>query len=347
MTEGENFMRVIKGETPAWAPRFSFFGAPDPYSKKPIPCVSVGYNLWGFKPNENGGFTDMFGVPYTPTKETGGMFLPTPNVFILKDVRRWREVIKLPSLEGIDWEGEARKTLDQVDGMLKGQGLTRNDVATILGTHVGYFQMLCNFMGFSEGLVALIEEPEAVHELYSYLADFYDEITRQALTYFKPDILGITDDTATMSNPFMSLQVFRDVIKPYHVRLGRLAQDRGLPVMMHNCGRCEDFIDDWREYGVNSWNPAQVSNDLDGIKKKYGNGMVLIGCWDSQGPAGWPGASEELVRQAVRDCIDRYAAGGGFMFLASTYGPAGDEELENRRRWISSEYEAYREHPYR
>jgi uroporphyrinogen-III decarboxylase len=183
--------------------------------------------------------------------------------------------------------------------------------------------------------------------LYSYLADFYDEVTRQALTYFKPDILGITDDTATMSNPFMSRQVFQDVIKPYHVRLGRLAQDRGLPVMMHNCGRCEDFIEDWREYGVNSWNPAQVTNDLDGIKKKYGNGLVLIGCWDSQGPAGWPGASEELVRQAVRDCIDRYGAGGGFMFLASTYGPVGDEELENRRRWMTSEYEAYRDHPYR
>jgi hypothetical protein len=322
-------------------------GMPDPYATYPIPCVNVGYNLWGFKPDGKGGLVDMFGVPYTPTPETGGMFLPTPDVFILDDIRHWRDVIKLPSLENIDWEGLAKKSLEELDGRLKTQGISRGDVATMLGTHIGYFQMLCNFMGFTEGLMALIEEPDEVHELYSYLADFYDEITRQGLNYFKPDILGITDDTATANNPFMSLKVFREVIKPYHARLGKLAQDRGLPVMMHNCGRCEDFIDDWRDYGVNSWNPAQVSNDLDGIKKKYGNKMVLIGCWDSQGPAGWPGASEELIRQAVRDCIDRHAAGGGFMFWGSIYGPVGDQEVENRRRWMTQEYEAYREHPYK
>jgi hypothetical protein len=86
-------------------------------------------------------------------------------------------------------------------------------------------------------------------------------------------------------------------------------------------------------------------NDLDGIKKKYGNKMALTGCWDSSGPAGYAGASEELVRQAVRDTIDRYASGGGFIFLGSTYGPDGDEDLVNRRKWMTSEYESYREHP--
>jgi hypothetical protein len=75
--------------------------------------------------------------------------------------------------------------------------------------------------------------------------------------------------------------------------------------------------------------------------------MVLMGCWDSSGPAGYPGAPEELVRQAVRDTIDRYAADGGFIFVDGAYGPPGDVELENRRRWMTSEYEAYREHPYK
>jgi hypothetical protein len=54
-----------------------------------------------------------------------------------------------------------------------------------------------------------------------------------------------------------------------------------------------------------------------------------------------------VVRQAVRDTIDRYGKGGGFMFWGSTYGPVGDQELENRRRWMTTEYEAYRDHPYR
>ena len=145
----------------------------------------------------------------------------------------------------------------------------------------------------------------------------------------------------------MSKQVWRDLIMPYHVRLGKQAQEKGLPVMMHNCGRCEDFIDDWMSYGVGSWNPAQVVNDLDGIKKKYGNKLVLIGCWDSQGPAGWPDATEEMVRQAVRECIDRFASGGGFMFWGSRYGAKDDKNFENQKRWMTEEYEAYREHPYK
>ncbi|MDR2517017.1 MAG: veratrol--corrinoid protein metyltransferase [Spirochaetaceae bacterium] len=346
MTEKENFLRVLKGETPAWVPRYTM-GMPDPYATHPIPCVSIGYTNWGMKPDGKGGMVDMFGVPYTSTEETGGMFLPTPNVFVLDDIRKWRDVIKLPSLDGFDWEGEAKKAMDALDARLKNMGVSRNEVAVQLGTHIGYFQHICNFMGFTEGLCALLEEQEAVHELYAYLADFYDKILANGIKYFKPDVVGITDDTATATHPFMSKQVWHDVIMPYHVRLGRQAQEKGIPVMMHNCGRCEDFIDDWMSYGVGSWNPAQVVNDLDGIKKKHGNRLVLIGCWDSQGPAGWPDATEAVVRQAVRDCIDRFAPGGGFMFWGSRYGAKDDQNFENQKRWMTEEYEAYREHPYR
>jgi hypothetical protein len=88
-------------------------------------------------------------------------------------------------------------------------------------------------------------------------------------------------------------------------------------------------------------------NDLDGIKKKYGNKMVLIGCWDSQGPAGWPTASEDIIRAEVRKTIDRFAPGGGFMFWGSRYGARDDRTFEDQKRWMTEEYEAYRSHPYR
>ena len=35
------------------------------------------------------------------------------------------------------------------------------------------FQQLIAFMGFTEGLIAMHEEPEAVKELLHYMADFY------------------------------------------------------------------------------------------------------------------------------------------------------------------------------
>jgi hypothetical protein len=43
----------------------------------------------------------------------------------------------------------------------------------------------------------------------------------------------------------------------------------------HDCGKSEQFIDDWLEIGVSAWNPVQVTNDCVGIKKKYGNRLRL------------------------------------------------------------------------
>lgn len=48
-----------------------------------------------------------------------------------------------------------------------------------------------------------------------------------------------------------------------------------------------------------------------------------------------------MVRQAVRDCIDTYAPGGGFVFWASSYGAQDDQDFLNKARWITEEYDAY------
>jgi hypothetical protein len=352
MTEKENFMRVINGQEPAWVPRFDLapVGAPpDPYAKRHVPVVGVGYDNWGIKPDGKGGMVDLLGVPFLSTEDSGGMMLPAPNIFILKDITRWRDVIKLPSLDGFDWEGQAKKALDTLDANLKSRGLDRSMVATQFNNMQmnGYFMTLTYLMGMTEALCALIEEPEAVEELFTCLNDFNLTVARNSIKYFKPDVFMVGDDTATAANPFMSRKTWQELIMPPHARMAKLAQDAGIPVMMHCCGRCEDFIEDWADFGVTSWNPAQVNNDLDGIKNKYGNKMVLIGCWDSSGPASWVGASEELVRQEVRNCIDRYASGGGFMFWGDIVGSPKEAEFNNRRRWITEEYEACREHPYK
>ncbi|MCL1803165.1 MAG: veratrol--corrinoid protein metyltransferase [Eubacteriaceae bacterium] len=338
--EAEQYLAVLDGEVPKWVPRYGLF--PDPNSDKPYPSKGIMSTVLPFRtPVEDGKFRDMFGVTYVPTVETGGMSLPEPNNFILDDIRNWRDVIKVPDLSNVDWEAQCKKDLEAAGD------LSQHVIS--FGTHVGYFQHLMNFMGFTNGLTAMIEEPDEVKELYEYLSDFYVGMYEKQLGYWGEyiDVLGITDDTAAAYNPFISNEMFQDLVKPYHARLGKLAQDRGYHVMMHNCGRCEDAIEDWRDYGVDSWNPAQVTNDLDAIKAKYGNSLVLIGCWDSSGPAGWPDAPEEVVRQAVHDTIMHYGKGGGFMFWGSVYGPVDDPAPENKRRWMQEAYNEYRELPYK
>ena len=332
MTERENLLRVIEGKEPAWVPRKGTLQHKEDPENHPYPCMDVRAELFPPKKGPSGGRIDMFGVEYSPTEDTGGQELPTPNRFILDDVRKWKDVIKLPSLDGMDWRAIADKAAAHID---------RTQSCVQMGAPAGFFMPLMNTMGFTEGLCALQEEPEAVMEFYDHLATYYETAISNLIDYIKPDIFRLSDDIATAQRPFISLETYRNVIKPFTSRVAKFAMDRGLPVDMHCCGRCEDFIEDWRDMGVNIWNPAQVSNDLAGIKKKYGNSFILTGCWNSQGPAGWYGAEEEVVRQAVRDCIDSYAPGGGFCFWASYYGPSDDPEVINHARWITDEYNKY------
>lgn len=331
MTERENLLKVYRGEVPEWLPRYSLAPAGAPGATKSRATVPVGPAFLD-KKIINGAEYDIWGVEHTATESAGGASLPTPGKFILTDITKWRDVIKAPDISDIDWDAMSRKGTELID---------RNETVVELMTHVGYFQHLMEFMGFSEGLTAMFEEPEEVMALFEYLADFYDEVFTKAVEYYKPDVMCILDDTATAINPFISLDMYREMVKPYHERLAKIARDRGVLINMHNCGRCEDFIDDWLDMGVSIWNPAQTMNDLEGIKAKYGNKLTLVGCWDSSGPPAWPGATEELVRSEVRKCIDTFAPGGGFVFWGSIYGPPGDPEVEQKSFWLADEYEKY------
>ena len=274
MTEKENYLRTLRGEEPEWVPVYSF--GPMPGQERPCTsCMVEPLILSEFR--FKGGGKDCWGVNYIPTYETGNALLPEPGNFILDDIRHWRDVIKAPSLEGIDWEAMAKK---QLEGFYK-MGVNREDTAIALNLHVGYFQNLMAFMGFTEGLCAMCEEPEEVYALFDYMCDFYTEVTRQIWPYIQPDVLTLMDDTAAWRAPFISKQMYHDLVLPFHDRQAKFGRDAGIPITMHNCGKAEVFMDDLVAIGVKAWDPAQTCNDLKGVQEKFGNDLVLMGCWDA------------------------------------------------------------------
>jgi hypothetical protein len=324
-------MMLLRGEQPEWVPRYTFFPEPD---GRPVPTLMIMPGVLTGGMMEPGPSKDIWGVTHVPVPEAGNAKLPEPNNFILKDIRKWREVIKAPDLSGVDWEAMAKKDLQRL-------GINRNETILSFGLQVGYFQSLMAFMGFSEGLCAMYEEPEEVKALMEYLCDFYMEVGRRCIDYYQPDVVGICDDTAAWKSPFISPEMYRELIKPFAARQASLGTDRGLPIEMHNCGRCEDFIDDWRDYGVVMWNPAQTSNDLTAIKKKYGNSLVICGGWDIVGELASPDVTEETVKASVYKSIDTYAPGGGYAFCGLFLGPKGDEKTDRKNKWLVEAVDSY------
>ena len=311
----ENYLRTLRGEVPEYVPRYSLF--------------------WGTGPSilrgdrVNGLGKDIFGVEYVSDGEIVPEGLPRNDIFILKDIRKWRDVIKFPDFSGVDWEAMAKKDLEGRDPDLPRGG----------GTSAGgFFQCVMAFMGFTEGLIACTEEPEEVRALVEYLCDCYLSLADKFLQYYKPDYVGFADDIAHEKGTFISLETFHAIFEPVWRRYLKFFKDRGYLASHHNCGCFELFLDDVVDMGFNGWDPAQTSNDLPAIKKKYGNRLVIQGGLESRRFLPHFDVTEEYIRSEVKNLMDTLAPGGGFAF---TGGGAGSPNpiMQQRNDWINDEYE--------
>ena len=312
----DNFLRALSGEAPAYVPRYNLGWAVRP-------SILNGNRTAVFGPG-----IDIFGVEWTNEGSVFDAALPRNDVFILDDISRWRDVIHFPDFSGTDWAALAQKDLKD------------RDSDQPLGIRVdaqGYFQSVMSFLGFTEGLIACHEEPEEVKALVNYLCDGYLGIAQQLLDAYKPDYMMFADDIAHERNPFLSVEAFRDIFAPVWRRHTQFFKSRGLWAVHHNCGHFEAYLDDVVDMGFNAWDPAQTSNDLVGIKKKFGNKLVICGGFDGKAFLPHIAATEEQVRSAVRKTMDELAPGGGYAFLGGAGG--GDPVSQQRGEWIADEYE--------
>lgn len=298
LTPKENYLRMMRGELPEYIP------APfiEPWG------TSIPDEL--LTPNNcpNGvPFTTVYGVTYVGSADLLNGAMPEPGKILLHDITKWRDVIKNPDLSGRDWEGYYKSLTDKVD---RSQLVLR----TVGGD---YFLTLVSFMGFEGALIAMMEEPEEVYALFDYVSEHYLEVMRQQIKYAKPEVYTLMDDDAAKLAPFFSLDMYRRLVKPFHKRHADLALENGIYLDRHDCGHCEIFVDDWVEMGFKSWNPAQVSNDLVGIKKRTNNQLVIAGGWDSTGYIGSQKVDPDDLRQALYNYVDTLAPGGAFTFNAN------------------------------
>ena len=320
ITPKENYLRLGRGEDPAYIPRFTMMG--DEYLGEAC-CKMLGPMVWKQDLFVDGGH-DMWGVRYVADANTGAT-LPEPNNFMLHDIEDWEKVIKFPERpEGIDYE-------KMYESDLKRSNINREMSATMAGPGLMPFQQLVAFMGFTEGLCALVTDPDSVKDMLNAMVDWIEPVMYATVEYYKPDIWYILDDSAAKQTPFFSMEIYRDVFKPIYTRLAKPATDRGIPIEFHNCGRFQAQLSDMLDFGVKYTDPAQETNDLTELQKQYKGKVCLVGGWDWDHhiPANWPEFDEEEIRQSVRDSIDKYGPGGGYAFGGGVPGVAEEAKKVN------------------
>jgi uroporphyrinogen decarboxylase len=132
------------------------------------------------------------------------------------------------------------------------------------------------------------------------------------------DMVLIGDDLATQNGPYMSPEMFRDLVKPYFAEYVASIR-RHCPnafIAHHCCGSSYRLLDDLAEIGIQVINPvqttaAEMSPSILATKKDK---LSFHGGVDLQHVL--PHASEEEVEAFVRDLLRDLAPGGGFILAA-------------------------------
>jgi uroporphyrinogen-III decarboxylase len=162
---------------------------------------------------------------------------------------------------------------------------------------------------------ALLGQPEfrvKVSESYQMLGEI-DEELRQALAL---DVVSGTD-FGTQTGQFCSVRTNRELFKPFHLVVNNhIHKLTNWKTFIHSCGAVLPFIPDFIDAGFDVLNPVQCSAlgmDPRTLKREFGKELVFWGGGvDTQKTL--PFGTPDDVYREVRERIDIFSEGGGFVF---------------------------------
>lgn len=134
----------------------------------------------------------------------------------------------------------------------------------------------------------------------------------------KIDVIFMTGtDFGTQNGPFISPKAYRRLYQPFQRRLNDWVHENTTwKIFIHSCGSIIKLLPDFIEAGFDILNPVQTSAtgmDPQTLKSEFGDQIVFWGGGiDTQ--KALPFGTPEEVRQQVKERIDIFGPGGGFIF---------------------------------
>jgi len=135
---------------------------------------------------------------------------------------------------------------------------------------------------------------------------------------FRIDIFHMGDDLGTQQAPQISMDMYREMIKPYHKELFQYIHQLrpNVKVFFHSCGSIYPFIPDLIDAGVDILNPIQLTaKDMDArrIKEEFGSQLTFWGGGCNLSTTGTNGTLEEIEAE-VKELSGIFKKGGGYIF---------------------------------
>ena len=204
----------------------------------------------------------------------------------------------------------------------------------ILGTNcstLGFYWRAREWMGTEGVSYAWYDQPDLMHEMMEFIADYTIEVSKPILAEIVPDYIFINEDMAMKNGPLLSPRTYREFIFPHMRRLVDFYKCSGVPyIIVDTDGNSEPLIPLLMEAGVNGLWPLERASDMDPlfIRKKYGRDLRLWGAVDKRELAKDKAAIDAHLRSLAPLIED-----GGFIPTVDHLVPP-DVSLENFRYYM-------------
>ena len=292
MTPRENMMAIYEGRQPEYYGDFQW-------------AVKIMIDpIWksDSMPKDGREHKDSWGtVCVNPIDGAGKHPVITPENAVVTDITKWREQLVIPSLDDKDWS-ECQAKAAQVD---RSQHFLEYFCAQ------GIFERSHFLMGMEEAFCAYLEEPEAMFEMLTAIADYKKRLIKEAAFHIQPDVIFFQDDWGSKQNLFLPPDTWREMIKPLQTEIAQVIHECGMIYVHHADCICEPIAEDMVDIGIDIWQGVIPQNDIVAIQEKTGGRLAMIGGID--GPAiDNPDTPEEAIVAEVRRCVDTYCPAGRF-----------------------------------
>jgi hypothetical protein len=208
-----------------------------------------------------------------------------------------------------DWR-EIKKRFDPTDPRRYGpDGPPKHDAARGQRSCPRIFAPNCQTMGFywvarelmgTEGLsYGWHDQPELLHDMMEFWADFLIESSRPVLEAIEIDYICLSEDMAMKTGPLLSPKTYGEFILPRLERVVAFFRSRGVRhVCVDTDGNPEPLVAMMMDAGVDALWPLERSADQDPVRlrKRFGRSLRLWGGVDKRELAKGPKAIEAHLR---------------------------------------------------
>jgi uroporphyrinogen decarboxylase len=136
-------------------------------------------------------------------------------------------------------------------------------------------------MGMEKLLMTFFEDPDWMHDMFSFWSDFTMKLIEPVLKRVKIDYCLFAEDMAFKTSTHVSPRMYEEFWLPYQNKIVNKLKEHNVPVICHwSAGNLNPIIDTLLNNGINTIFPLENQADnMDAyyIRNKYGKNLLLGG----------------------------------------------------------------------